>query len=133
MPEKTDLPEQTHEMPAIPHRVLHANLPFYSDPECTRLVTDASILVLRSLDPDDPVGELDIVPVRRRYSAGQIVSWELNNKRLWENSWFRHPDTGQVEQAWTFHVEFIGKVVAPGTVRQHAEHLAKVEKATRDA
>jgi hypothetical protein len=122
-------PEQTIEMPAIPHRVLHADVPFYSDPDCTKLVSDASILVVRSLDPHEPVRELDIVPVRKHYAAGQIVSWELNNKKLWERCWFRNPESGLIEQAWTYHVEFIGKVVHPDTVRQHAEHLAKLEKA----
>jgi len=120
-------PGQTNELPALPHRVLYSNIPFYSDPECKQQVTDGTILILQSLDPDDPVQELDIAPTRKSYQAGQIVAWDLNNKKLWEKAWYRDPETGEIEQAWTFHVEFIGRVVNQEVVTANAEKLQKLQ------
>jgi len=124
-------PGQIDELPALPHRILYADIPFYSDPECKQQVTDGTILILQSLDPDDPIQELDIVPTRKRYQAGQIVVWDLNNKKLWEKAWYRQPETGEIEQAWSFHVEFIGKVVSPQVVAANAEKLKKLQAGMR--
>ena len=104
-------PGVTDDTPLVPYRVLHSEIPFYSDAECTREVPDAKIAIIKMLDPDDTLGELDVVPVRKRYEPGQLVRWTLNNKMGWEESWYRHPESGAIERAWTYHVEFIGKLL----------------------
>ncbi len=121
-------PEETDQMPIVPYRVLYTDLPGFSDPECRNQVPDARIAVLLPLDPDDQILELDVVPTRYSYQPGQIISWELNNKRTWEAGWYRNPDTGQVEQAWTMHVEFIGQVVQPKTLEANRQKLADLER-----
>ena len=121
-------PEETDEMPIVPYRVLYTDLPVYSDPECRNLVSDARIAVLLPLDPDDQILELDVVPTRVSYQPGQIITWELNNKRTWEAGWYRNPDTGQVEQAWTMHVEFIGQLIQPETLEANRVKLAELER-----
>jgi hypothetical protein len=125
-------PGQTDIMPAIPHRVLYASLPCYSDPECKQQIPDATIVVLQALDPDDPTQEIDVAPTRRHYKAGQIVEWDLSNKKLWEKSWYRNPDSGQIEQAWNFHVEFIGRVVSEKTLAANAGFLEQAKKAVKE-
>ena len=110
--EQVDLsPGETDEMPIVPYRVLYTDIPFYSDPECKNEVPEAKIAILEMLDPDDELKELDVVPVQKKYEPGQLVRWELNNKTMWDESWYRHPDTGQIERAWSHHVEFIGQIV----------------------
>lgn len=109
----SDIPETTDEVPVVPYRVLYVELPFYMDPECTREVTDARIVVLEAQDPSDPPLEKDVVPSRKRYQVGQMVTWSLNNKKSWEEAWYRNPETGRIERAWTMHVEFIGEVIDP--------------------
>ena len=110
--EEVDLsPDETDEMPIVPYRVLHADIPFYSDPECKNEVPEARILILEMLDPDDELKELDVVPVMKKYEPGQLLRWNLNNKTMWEESWYRHPETGEIERAWSHHVEFIGQIV----------------------
>ncbi len=104
-------PGVTDEIPIVPYRVLHSEIPFYSDPECTREVPEAQIAILEMLDPEDTLGELDVVPARKQYAPSQLVSWNLNNKMGWEESWYRHPETGEIERAWTYHVEFIGELL----------------------
>lgn len=131
MADPSNVPQYTKEMPTVPYRVLYAGLPFYSDPECKSQVPGANLVVLQALDPDDPGQELDIVPALMPYTAGQIVTWELNNKRLWEKCWFRNPESGEVQQAWSFHVEFIGLVVDPEVVAANSENLEKLKAALK--
>ena len=122
-------PGQTDTMPAIPHKVLHAGLPFYADRECKTQVPDATLLILQALDPDDPVQELDVAPTRRNYTAGQIVEWDLSNKKLWEKAWYRNPESGEIEPAWNSHVEFTGRVVSEKAIAANAAFLERAQNA----
>ena len=121
-------PEETDQMPIVPYRALYTDLPVFSDAECRNRIPDTRIVILLPLDPDDQILELDVVPTRYSYQPGQIITWELNNKRTWEAGWYRNPDTGQVEQAWTMHVEFIGEVVQPKTLEANRQKLADLER-----
>ena len=120
-------PEQSDEMPVVPYRVLYAGLPFYSDSECTQEVAEAKIAILEALDPDDEFRELDVVPSRNRYEPGQLVRWALNNKQLWEESWYKNPESGQIERAWSIHVEFIGPVLSPQALKENEEKLKEID------
>jgi hypothetical protein len=51
----------------------------------------------------------------------------LNNKQLWEESWYRNPETGQIERAWTLHVEFVGQVLSQQTLKENEETLKAIE------
>jgi hypothetical protein len=104
-------PEETREMPARPYRVLHANLTFYSDAKCLMPVRGAALVVLKSEDPAATFHPIECMPSRLQYEQGQTVSWEINKDLLWEMSWYKNPETGQAEKAWTQAVEFIGRVV----------------------
>ena len=105
-------PETTDTMPVRPYRVLYADLAFYSDPECKRPADDARLVVLRSEDPKQQHQVQECIPARKKYAAGQIVNWDLNNKRIWQNNWYINPETGKAEMAWVQAVEFTGKVVS---------------------
>ncbi len=104
-------PDLVDQMPVRPYRVLHADLPFYSDPECRTGVVGARLIMLRCEDPRQKFHPIEAMPVRRRYQEGQIVRWEINNKAMWEISWFINPENGQKEKAWTLATEFVGPVV----------------------
>ncbi|MCZ6878586.1 MAG: hypothetical protein O7G29_10645 [Acidobacteria bacterium] len=120
--EEVDLsPDETDEMPIVPYRVLHTDIPFYSDPECKNEVPEATIAILEMLDPDDKLEELDVVPVLKKYEPGQLLRWNLNNKTMWEESWYRHPETGKIERAWSNHVEFTGAVISAQSAK-HFKH-----------
>ena len=121
-------PVETDQMPVVPYRVLYSDLPVYSDPECRNPISDAHIAILLPLDPDDQILELDVVPTRVSYQPGQIITWDLNNKRTWEAGWYRNPDSGQVEQAWTMHVEFVGELIRPKTLDANRSRLADLER-----
>jgi hypothetical protein len=109
-------PAEVDYMPARPYRVVHADLPFYSDPKCLIEVEGARLVVLECEDPEQTLRPRECMPVTRAYRQGQMVGWDLNNKKLWETSYYRNPETGEPERAWSQSVEFIGPVVkvAPG-------------------
>ncbi len=121
-------PEETDELPFIPYRVLHTDLPFYDDPACENEVTDARIAILEALDPDDELMQVDVVPTRKKYQPGQLVTFNHNNKRLWEECWFRNPETLQIEKTWTLHVEFIGQVIDAQTQEENRERLEELKQ-----
>lgn len=123
---KTSL-DETDDMPVIPYRVVYADLPFYSDLECKKTVEKATIAILEPLDPDGAYPELDVVPTRKNYEPGQIVTWMLNNKKVWEESWYQNPESGQIEPAWTFHVEFIGQLISAPTLAENQKNLEEIE------
>lgn len=126
-PYDTD-PGETDTMPVVPYRVLYADLPFFSDSDCTDPVSGASIAILEGLDPDDELHELDVVPSRKSYQPGQLVSWFLNHKQIWEECWYRNPETGQVERAWTVHAEFTGQVISKKAQEEDRSRLEDLEK-----
>ena len=103
-------PDEIDVLPARPYRVLHADLPFYSDPQCKTEVKGVRLIVLRCEDPKQSHETLECMPTRKNYKAGQLVKWHLNNKKTWEVSWYKNPNTGNCEKAWTMAVEFIGGV-----------------------
>jgi hypothetical protein len=104
-------PGETREMPARPYKVLHADLSFYSDPDCRNEVKGGRLLVLQCEDPKQKHKVVECMPAMKSYSQGQIVQWELNNKQIWEAAWYVHPDTGRKDKAWNRAVEFVGRVV----------------------
>ncbi len=105
-------PGRVDTMPARPYRVLYADLPFYSDSECRFEVTGARLIVLRSEDSMQQQRAQECMPTRKKYQAGQLVEWDLNNKKIWQYNWYLNPETGGSELAWTQAVEFVGRVVA---------------------
>lgn len=117
-------------LPLIPYKVLAADLPFYRDQECTEQVDEARICVLVALDPEDVIVTRDVVPTFGRYPVGGYVDWSLESKRLWEDCWYRNPERGEVERAWTFHVLFQGAVLSDDVVASNQEKLADLEKRT---
>jgi hypothetical protein len=101
-------------MPARPYRVLQADLPFYADPECRNRVRGARLIVLQCEDPRQEQRTIECMPAVKDYRQGQIVQWDINHKRLWDDAWYVNPDSGSKEKAWARSVEFVGKVYRHG-------------------
>ena len=108
-------PGITNQMPARPYRVVRADLPFYSDPECRMKVENANLIVLKSEDPKQQFSVQECMPTRKKYQIGQLVRWDLNNKKIWQSCWYKNPDSDSPEKAWVQAVEFIGKIVETGS------------------
>jgi hypothetical protein len=103
-------PGEMDAMPVRPYRVLHADLPFYSDPECKIEVPGARLIVLQCEDSRQKQRTIECMPTMKRYRKGQLVRWDINHKQQWEKAWYINPDTGQSERAWALAMEFLGPV-----------------------
>ncbi len=119
-------PGVTDVVPVVPHKVLYTDIPFFTDKECTQEVAGARIAVLQPLDPDG-FQLIDIVPTTKEYAPGQYLSWQLNKENLWEECYFRNPVNGQIEQAWTMHVEFIGRIISDQALAKDKQRIEKLE------
>jgi len=107
-------PGETREMPARPYRILHADVPFYSDEQCRSEIKWARLLILNCEDPCQKQQTVECMPTRKRYAKGQVVQWELDKDQVWDAAWYINPDTGKKEKAWARAVEFVGRVVRVG-------------------
>jgi hypothetical protein len=125
-------PTVTSKVPLVPFKVLATDIPFYQDQECTDEVSEAHIVILQALDPDDQIQELDIVPTTKSYKPGMYVSLAFDNKKLWENCWFKDPETNEIQRAWRIHVNFIGEVVSPTAVEKERDRLDDLERRVQE-
>lgn len=122
------VPNITEQVPLVPFRVRKTGIPFYRDPECKDQVTDATLMIIQALDPDDEIQELELVPTTKTYREGDYVTMLLDNKKLWEDCYYRDPETGEIQKAWRIHVNFIGDVISESAVAGQKEHLEDLER-----
>ncbi len=125
-------PEVSNTVPLVPFKVLATDIPFYRDQGCTDEVSEARIVIIQALDPDDQIQELDIVPSTKTYERGAYVTLAFDNKKLWENCWFKDPETNEVQQAWRIHVNFIGEVISTAAVEKEKERLDDLERRVQE-
>jgi hypothetical protein len=93
--------------------VYHPGVELFHDSAGTTPIADAKGLVLECTSADGKRKSLRVFPTRRNdYVKGQEVAWEWSAKKIWESAWFRHPDTGALEYAWTQSMEFVGHPLA---------------------
>jgi hypothetical protein len=100
---------------AIPHEINHVHdpgVPVYEDSSLTRPRTGVLGVVLETRSPGGARTDFRIYPsTRTDYQKGQRVSWEWNMTRVFDQSWYRDPQTGEVKEAWTSSTEFAGRDV----------------------
>jgi len=125
---RLETPQTTEKVPVVPFKVVEAGIPFFTDPACTEMVDDACLYILEGLDPDDPVLEMDIVPSTNTYKKGNFVRIGYDNKKLWEDCWFRDPDSGEIQKAWGLHTNFIGEVIKPEAIAADQTRIDNLEK-----
>jgi len=98
---------------AIPRErnfVYRANVPIFSDPDCQHLRENVFGLILATYRRDNSASEHRIYPTTRTdYQIGKEVTWEWNLALVWQDTWFRDPDTGIVDLAWSGSAEFVGR------------------------
>lgn len=121
-------PAVTDKMPVAPYRVVRTDIPFYSDAGGTEQVEEARIITLKALDPDLQIGDEEVVPTRKKYKAGQLVTWQVNTQHGWGDSWYRDSQTEAIKKAWTFHVEFQGEVLSEKVIQENRAEIEELEK-----
>jgi len=121
-------PTVTEKVPLVPFKVVAAGIPFFSDQECTKQVTGANIVILQTLDPEDEIQELDIVPSTKTYQKGDYVTLAFDNKKIWEDCYYRDPESGDIARAWRIHVNFIGERISEQAVEKDRARITQLEE-----
>jgi hypothetical protein len=121
-------PTVTDKVPLVPFKVVAAGIPFFSDQECTKQVPGATIVILQTLDPEDDIQELDIVPSTKTYQTGDYVTLAFDNKKIWEDCYYRDPESGDIARAWRIHVNFIGEQISDQAVEKDRARITELEK-----
>lgn len=98
---------------AIPHEVntvYHPGVTIYSDPECRKEIEAAWGVILETISPGGVTKTRRIFPTTRtHFKKGVRVAWEWSDARLFEQAWYRDPDTGEIRDGWGGSTEFIGR------------------------
>ena len=128
--EESRQPRISDRVPFIPYKILAADLPFFTDSECRNEVPEVRLCILLPLDPDDALVVRDIVPTPFKYQAGDYVDWSLDSKTLWEECWYRDPNTSEIKKAWNFHVNFTGAVISPEALEENRARIQDLEART---
>jgi hypothetical protein len=121
------IPATTEKVPLVPFKVLEVGIPFYRDQTCSDRIEDATLMVIQALDPDDEIQEFELVPTTKRYQPGDYVNMLLDNKKLWEDCYYRDSRSGEIQKAWRIHVNFIGEVIAPEALAKDRQRVQELE------
>jgi hypothetical protein len=97
----------------IPHEtnaVHHPGVPVYSDQLGNEVREGVRALLLDTTSPGGTDIKRRVFPTTRNdYLPGQILSWEWDMTHVYEESWYRDPDDGEMKYGWTSSAEFVGR------------------------
>lgn len=96
-------------MPRETHTVLAANVNLYSDDKCTLLRDEVKGVILESESSSGVNHHIRIFPTTKNYfKPGMKVSWEWNNKKAWDSTWYIDQKDMNKKLAWNGAQEFVG-------------------------
>lgn len=97
-------------IPRETHVVADPDVPIFSDQKLTKRITGARGLLLLNTSPGGAATYKSIYPTTRTdYRIGEPVGWEWNDAKVFDQAWYRNPDTAAVAEAWTKSMEFVGR------------------------
>jgi len=90
--------------------VLYPRVEIFSDPERQHPIEDGWALILETTSPGGAVVERRIFPTTQsHFEVGKEVAWEWNGAKVWGAAWYRDPENGTLEPAWSSAAEFVGR------------------------
>lgn len=90
--------------------VYHPGVPVFKDPECTQPWSAGKGVILETETPGGTQRFFRIFPTTKtNYQKGSRVAWEWNNSIVWEDAWYKDPDSGEIKLAWNSAMEFVGR------------------------
>lgn len=97
-------------VPRETHKVVHVNVPLFSDERARERRNDVKGVILESMSPGGVVANRRIYPTTStELRPGMIVSWSWESDRAWDETWYLDPESGDVVSAWQSAAEFTGQ------------------------
>jgi hypothetical protein len=94
-------------LPRSPNIVYWPCAELFSDPEGkNRLEGVCGVM----FETRGPTGDHLIFPTKRKdYQRGQRLSWEWYAGKVYGETWYKVPDSGEIKRAWLGSAEFAGR------------------------
>jgi len=97
-------------VPRASHFVREPQVEVFADAAGEQLRSDVHGVMIDSFSGGSGEPQTQVFPTTRtHFEKGQAVAWEWDTKRSWNESWYRDPETGEIEYAWTGALEFVGR------------------------
>ena len=96
---------------AVPHErhyVVHPATELFSDSQGKHSMGGRAV-VLEARSKEGKVKHRAAYPTSSKYDKGDQVSWEWNMDKTFPEAWFKDPDSGELQYAWTSSAEFAGR------------------------
>ncbi len=93
------------ERPEKPCVVVASGLVPYEDKQATIIRQGFTVLLLWNGETEQTF------PTTRTYAPGTEVSWEWNMGPTFHETFFEHPTTGEIREAWSQSAEFVGRPI----------------------
>ncbi|PPK76735.1 hypothetical protein B0F87_103342 [Methylobacter tundripaludum] len=92
------------------HFVEHTGVDIFSDPDCKNKISDGLGVILRTVSPGGKNITYQIFPSRVKYEKQGIeVTWEWSLEKIWGESYYVDPNSGEKKLAWKSSAEFVGR------------------------
>ena len=100
-------------VPRARTEVIGAQIPLYSDPECTLKLRDAWVVALKNYAANNVPSPPVFYPTTREYRVGALVTYEWNMQRTFGILYYGSPfDGDEIRCSWSSSAEFIGQQIS---------------------
>ena len=90
--------------------VYHPGVEVFEDPLCKNALPNVRGVILETGTPGGTRKFFRIFPTtQKHFRKGQRDAWEWNNQSVWGAAWYKDPDSGEVKEAWSSSMEFVGR------------------------
>ncbi|MHB1345038.1 MAG: hypothetical protein ACYCX3_11880 [Thermoleophilia bacterium] len=97
-------------VPREVNTVYHPGVPVYADKDGREVRKGIHGVILETKSvAGDPASRRIFPSTKNWFRPGEPVTWEWYPKRVIPESWYRDPESGKIEYAWTTSQEFIGR------------------------
>ncbi len=97
-------------IPRSTYVAYHEGEEVYADADGQETRSDVKALILEEVSAGGVIKTKQVLPTTRaHYEKGMHVTWEFNDKARWGESWYRNPDSNQIEYGWREAIEFVGR------------------------
>lgn len=89
--------------------VYHPGVDIFEDHLCKNMLPNVKGVILETETPGGTRKFFRIFPTtHKHFRKGQRVAWEWNDQLVWGPAWYKDPDSGEIKNAWSSSMEFVG-------------------------
>ncbi|HRH16974.1 MAG TPA: hypothetical protein PLS22_05925 [Aquabacterium sp.] len=90
--------------------VYHPGVEVFKDPGCSIPWQNTKGVILETETPGGTQRFFRIFPTTRaHFQTGRRVAWEWGSGTIWNDAWYKDPDSGEIKLAWNSSMEFVGR------------------------